>query len=145
MTEAELLKLLPRPWTRGPSLKYPEHVEIRDASGYPVLVYGRGDAKAEALAKFLMREASEPTPIEPYILAAALDLLHRAAVELAQPTPPDPYIATASADQLRVHVRNLERQIEDRATSAIRVDQELGQLRAENRTLRERLAAKGDK
>lgn len=87
-----------------------------------------------------------PGPIiEPHVIAAALDLLHRAAVELAQPMPPDPDLATATADSLRAHVRNLERSIEDRVNAAIRVDQELVQLRAENRTLRDRLAAKGGK
>lgn len=80
-------------------------------------------------------------PVSPDAIAAALDVLHQAALAIAIPPPPRPDLETASAESLRGYARNLESQVEQRDARAVRMDGELGRLRTENRALREQLAA----
>jgi hypothetical protein len=83
--------------------------------------------------------------VSPDAIAAALDVLHQAALAAVLPPPPRPELDTASVESLRRHVINLEAEAERRSSQAVRVDQELGRLRTENRDLRQQLAAKGGK
>lgn len=78
-------------------------------------------------------------------IAAALDVLHQAALAVVLPPPPRPDLETASAADLRRYVINLEAGHDLDTKRVCRMDQEVAWLRTENRTLREQLAAKGGK
>lgn len=84
-------------------------------------------------------------PVSPDAIAAALDVLHHAALAIAIPPPPRPDLDSAEKPDLRAYILNLEAQIERLEQRETRSDKEIGRLRYGNHALRQQLAAKGEK